>query len=80
DLNWKKCYWAPPGLNLLTFDFINERRENFFQVDTSLEKYYHSFYESFQSQEYERLHTPSYYAIIKDKNKVKNGEWHGKKT
>ena len=80
DLNWKKCYWAPPGLNLLTFDFINERSESFFQVDTSLEKYYQGFYERFQSQEHERLHTPSYYAIIKDKNKVKNGEWHGKKT
>ncbi|MBD5823299.1 competence protein CoiA [Lactococcus petauri] len=80
DLNWNKSYWSPPGLNLLTFDFSDDTRESFFQVDTPLEKYYHSFYESFQLQEHEKLHTPSFYAIIKDKNKVKNGEWNGKKT
>ena len=41
---------------------------------------YQSLYESFKLQEHEKLHTPSFYAIIKDKNKVKNGEWNGKKT
>lgn len=67
-------------MNLLTFDFADNTRESFFQVDISLEEYYHSFYESFQLKEHERLHTPSFYAIIKDKNKVENGEWNGKKT
>ncbi len=80
DLNWNKNYWSPPGLNLLTFGFAKDKRDSFIQVDTSLEKYYSSFYESFRLQEYETLHTPSFYAIIKDKNNVGNGEWNGKKT
>ena len=38
DLNWKKSYWSPPGLNLLTFDFSDDTRESFFSSRHFLER------------------------------------------
>ena len=54
-------------------------RQKAFSSRYSLGKILSQLLRKFSVTRTRKLHTPSFYAIIKDKNKVKNGEWNGKK-